>query len=336
MPEFQGEYVPENGLEYIIASNLKKNRLATSGSMTTTPMTVANAGYLNVQPFWGDLPGVFTDNLTGQPLNFHEIDGGNFSAPILNVENGWTREGVKDAFTMGDRRVIMEMLGKVSNFSIREINRLSLLISVAATAGANTDEWPTVMDMSDVGIGLAHRHITRALGMFGEQQDEVGTLWVHSDVQVHLDELNLISNQAAYPGQYMPYGRVGKLTLMVDNTLTPAVVEDDNGDDVNIYPMLLGAGEFFAYGDGSIPAKVAETDRDVTGDNDKLATRQRICLHTFGTRYEPVQSNRAATLAEVLDANNWHSSFENVETGGYPFRTALLMASLNDFEPATP
>ncbi|WP_210437939.1 hypothetical protein, partial [Vibrio crassostreae] len=121
--EFQNNYVPEKALDYVVATNLKATRLAQSGAMGPSPMEVG-AGFVNVQPFWGDLSGEFSDNESGSDLDFDAIESSSSVAPILNVEKGWAQDGIVDAVTMGDKTVITQMVSRVSSFSNREVNRI--------------------------------------------------------------------------------------------------------------------------------------------------------------------------------------------------------------------
>ncbi|CAH7001024.1 conserved hypothetical protein [Vibrio chagasii] len=335
MPEFQNNYVPEKALDYVVATNLKATRLAQSGAMGPSPMEVG-AGFVNVQPFWGDLSGEFSDNESGSDLDFDAIESSSSVAPILNVEKGWAQEGIVDAVTMGDKTVITQMVSRVSSFSNREVNRIGLQIAVAGTTGANTVQYPTVIDLSETGVGIGHAHVLQGMGLFGERQSETSTIWMHSDVQTKMNQLDMVSNDAAYVGQYAPYGTVNQLAMMVDNHLRPTVIQDDNGDDVNIYPIVIGAGAFSAYGDGSVARKIAHTFYDDKADEDRLSTRQRMSIHTWGCNFVPVAQDRPATLAEVMNASNWESAFEGVDMGGFPFRTIVIYASLEDFTPVDP
>lgn len=343
MPEYQNRYVPENALNYVVANNLKATRLALSGSMGPNPMPV-DAGFVNVQPFWGDLSGEFSDNESGQELNFAAIESSSSVAPIINVEKGWAQEGIVDAVTMGDQTVITQMVSRVAGFSTREVNRLGLQVAVAGTIGADggidadndAGEYQTVIDLSASGIALGHTHILSGIGLYGERQNDASTIWMHSDVQTHLNQLDLISNDAAYIGQYAPYGTVNGLALMIDNHLKPTIIQDDDGDDVKIYPIMIGAGAFSAYGDGSVPRKIAHTFYDDKADQDRLSTRQRMSIHTWGCNFVPVAQNRPATIAEIIDPANYNSAFEGVDMGGFPFRSVVILAAVKDFTPATP
>lgn len=335
MPEFNGNYAPEKALNYVVATNLKATRLAQSGAMAASPMEVG-AGFINVQPFWGDLSGEFSDNESGSDLNFEEIESSSSVAPIVNLEKGWAQEGIVDAVTMGDQTIITQMVSRVANFSNREINRIGLQVAVAGTAGANTPEYPTVLDLSDSGTGLGHAHIIQGMGLFGERQNETSSIWMHSDVQTHLNELDMVSNDAAYPGQYAPYGTVNRLALMVDNYLKPEIILDGDGNDVKIYPILIGTNGFSAYGDGSVARKVAHTFYDDKADEDRLSTRQRMSIHTWGCNFIPVAQNRPATLSEIMNASNYESAFDGVDMGAFPFRAIVIFAALKDFDPVTP
>lgn len=343
MPQFQGRYVPEKALDYVIANNLKVTRLAQSGSMGASPMEVG-AGFVNVQPFWGDLSGEFSDNESGQDLNFAAIESSSSVAPIINVEKGWRQDGIVDAVTTGNQTVITQMVSRVGNFSSREVNRIGLQVAVAGTIGVdggeNADndagEYQTVIDLSATGVAIGHAHVISGIGLFGERQSEASTIWMHSDAQTHFNQLDLISNDTAYVGQYAPYGTINSLSLMIDNHLKPTVIQDDNGDDVKIYPILIGAGAFSAYGDGSVPRKIAHTFYDDKADEDRLSTRQRMSIHTWGCNYKPVAQDRPALLAEIMDPTNYESAFEGVDMGAFPFRAVVILAAIKDFTPATP
>ncbi|WP_394239876.1 hypothetical protein [Vibrio astriarenae] len=335
MPVYEGHYAPERALDYVIATNLKATRLAQSGSMGPNPMEVG-AGYVNVQPFWGDLSGEFTDNQYGAALNFADIESSSSVAPIINVEKGWAQEGIVDAVTMGDQTVITNMVARVAGFSNREINRIGLQTAIAGTIGSDSAEHPTTLDLSEDGTALTHRDILGGIGLFGERQNEVSTLWCHSNVQTYLSQLDLVSNDSAYPGQYAPYGTVNGLALMVDDSLLPSVIQDDGGDDVLIYPILLGAGAFSAYGDGSVARKIAHVFYDDTNDEDRLSTRQRMSIHTWGCNYVPTVQNRPAFISEIIDPQNYVSAFDGVDMGAYPFRTSIILAPLESFTPAVP
>ncbi|ENC6723355.1 hypothetical protein [Vibrio harveyi] len=335
MPEFQGRYVPENALNYVIATNLKATRLAQSGAMAASPMEVG-AGFVNVQPFWGDLSGEFSDNESGSDLNFDAIESSSSVAPIINVEKGWAQDGIVDAVTMGDQTVITQMVSRVAGFSNREVNRIGLQVAVAGSIGASTEEYPTVIDLSATGEALGHTHVISGMGLFGERQNETSTIWMHSDVQTHLNQLDMVSNEAAYVGQYAPYGTVNRLALMIDNHLRPTVIQDVDGEDVKIYPILIGAANFSAYGDGSVARKIAHTFYDDKADEDRLSTRQRMTIHTWGCNYKPVAQDRPATLSEVMNPVNYESAFDGVDMGAFPFRAVVILAAIKDFTPVVP
>lgn len=347
MPEFQGNYVAENALAYSIENNLKATRMAQSGSLAPSLMPVEE-GFVNVVPFWGDLPGQFSDNTSGGALAFQKIGSASFVAPIVNVEKGWNQEGIVDAVTMGDRTVITQMVSRVSAFSQREVNRLALNVSLAATIGCDSGpgadnsagEYQTVINKAEAGQALSHQDILDGCNLFQERQDEVSTIWMHSDVRGALDKQNLISNESAYPGQYIPFGvTTGGLAVMVDNSLEPAIIMGDEGrEEIKVYPIILGAGDFAQYGDGSTARKFAHTYYDDVNDVDRLSTRQRHSYACFGASFVPVAQDRPATMEEVMDSGNWQNGFisengEALEMGNYPFRSAVIIASLEDFEP---
>ena len=230
------------------------------------------------------------------------------------------------------------MVSRVAAFSQRQVNRIALMVALAGTTGANTAEYPTVITRNEDGDVFDHQDIIAACGLYGERYDEAATIWMHSNVRTYLDQINLVTNTAAYAGQYAPMGTTtNQLAIMVDNVLAPTT--DAQGNVV--YPIIIGAGQFAQYGDGSVARKFAHTFYDDETDADRLSTRQRHSYACYGASYTPVAADRSATLAEIQDPANWRSGFlsqngEVVDMGAFPFRAVVLYVTLEAFVPAPP
>ncbi len=330
-----GNYVAENALAYSVETNLKRTTLAQSGSMAPSAMPVAE-GFLNVVPFWGDLDGEFSDNTESGDLTFSKLSSSDMAAPIINVEKGWTQNGIVDAVTMGNRTIITEMVARVTNWTQRQVNKIALQVSLAATQACNSaspddTHWQTVLDVVAGGKALANTDIIGGCALFQERYDDVANFFCHSDVRAHLDKINLLSNGAAYAGQYAPNGTTTNgLAVQVDNVLKPVEHDKTGGGKIKVYPVILGAGQFAQYGDGSVARKFAHTFYDDVKDADRLSTRQRHSYALFGANFKPVAANRAATLAEITNPANWESAFDGIDMGNYPFRSAVMLVALED------
>lgn len=338
MPTYQGNYVAENALQYIIAKNLKATRLAQSGSMGSSALTVAAEGFVNVQPMWGDLPGGFIDN-TNQAIDANDAEkftSSSIAAPIVNVRQRWVQPGVVDAVTQGDRTIITEMVSSVAGFSTREVNKIGLRVAVAGTVGANTTENPTFINNSVVGKGLTFEDIIDLIGLFQERMPEVNALFIDSYTHTHLSKLDMGANVSMYKSEYMTKSTINGIPVFVDNAMPTEIVKDADGNDVKVHTIIAGAGAFVAYGDGSVARKVAHTFYDDETDNDYLSTVQRMALACYGASFVPVAADRPATLAEIQNPANWKSGFAGLEMGTYPLRSAVLKTSLNDFELPAP
>lgn len=305
--------VPEVFAPYMIERTTTLSEIIASGIAERDPefdLRASGGGNTVEMPFWKELTGddeVLSDSAN---LTLNAITSGKDIAAINNRGKAW---GVNDVakWSSGDdpSAVIAEMVGK---FWARasQTALLKILEGLFATNGelATTHRANIYSDVASGSITDAMRltgeTFIDGLSKLGDASKKLVGVIMHSDVEAFLRKRDLIDDIPDSEGKAQIMTFQGRRVVVDDGA--PKVA----GTNSPAYTTYLFGRGAIAWGEGTLdPNEAVETDRNVLGSDDVLATRRRFILHPRGVKWVGTPAGHTPTNAEFATEANWTKVF---------------------------
>lgn len=294
--------IPEVFNPYLIEEVNRLDKFIQSGIVEHDSYydTLAQAGgnMINM-PYWTDLTGdseVLSDSTA---LTVNAIGSNKDVARLHMRGKAW---GVNDlAKALSGDDPMKAIAGKVAKYWLGQ--RSKVLFETLKGIFASASMSGNVYDISgNVGAEeITASETLNAKQLFGENDELLTAIAMHSAVKTHLQKQGLINNV-----EDLETGR------KYDTYLGYEVIVDDQCEvATGVYSTYLFGMGAVALGNGSAPTPT-ETDRDSLAGVDVLINRQHFIMHPRGVKWnEASVAGVSPTFTEIATASNWTRVYDN-------------------------
>ena len=315
--------VPRRFNRYTIQRSVEVNALVRSGIMVRTPQmdALAEAGTKTIDmPFWNDLTGNSTVMDDANPVTLDKLTTGTDIAAVNNRTKAWGHSDLVGLLTAEDPAAATGDM--VADFWDRDMTDI-LLSTLAGVFGAASMSG-NVYDISTEDAGAVEEEnmftatsFIDAVQLFGDNKSKLTALAMHSDVQAHLEKLDLIDFERDSNGNRI--GSYRGFPIFVDDQIAPVV----GSEDANIYTSYIFGRGAFALGfgvnamnatpDGCIGNLGTEFVRAGLNHVSGMINRRRFILHPRGVKYTSASQSLQAgpSNAELATSSNWVRAYTN-------------------------